>query len=112
MPDESDEQVLGYVRTCFPEADVELLHNGSVLNTPEADAHVQRLRELIVASGAGSGAFRDEHFGSDARFYSEAGIPAVCFGPAGAGLHSHEEWVDIASLEQFYTIIGELARAY
>jgi succinyl-diaminopimelate desuccinylase len=37
------------------------------------------------------------------------GVPAVCVGPVGAGLHSDEEWVDIASLEQLYEIFRRFA---
>jgi acetylornithine deacetylase len=35
----------------------------------------------------------------DMALLNAAGIPAVAFGPSGAGAHSDVEWVDIASLE-------------
>lgn len=35
----------------------------------------------------------------DMALLNGAGIPAVCFGPSGAGAHADVEWVDIASLE-------------
>ena len=35
---------------------------------------------------------------SDAVSFLEAGIPAVEFGPVGAGHHGPEEWVSISSL--------------
>lgn len=112
VPDESEQEILQYVQSCFPKALVEVLHNGSVLDTTPQDPHVERLQGIVASTGAAPGRFRDEHFGSDARFYSEAHVPAVCFGPAGAGLHSHEEWVDIASLERFYDVVAALARSY
>ncbi len=34
---------------------------------------------------------------TDAALLTDAGIPAVIFGPSGEGLHSHDEWVDLAS---------------
>ena len=111
LPEEAPEEIVQFVRECFPGATVDLLHNGFALEAAEDDEHIQRLATLLARSGAPA-TFRNEHFASDARFYSEAGIPAVCFGPAGAGLHSHEEWVDIASLEKFYRLIGDLARSY
>jgi acetylornithine deacetylase len=37
-------------------------------------------------------------FWTDAAILSEAGIPSVLFGPSGAGAHSAEEWVDLASI--------------
>jgi succinyl-diaminopimelate desuccinylase len=38
---------------------------------------------------------------SDAVSFLHAGIPAVEFGPAGAGHHGPEEWVSIASLARY-----------
>jgi acetylornithine deacetylase len=37
---------------------------------------------------------------TDAASLAEADIPAVLFGPCGAGAHAVEEWVDLASVEQ------------
>ena len=89
-------------------------HERRVALVPDGVARLVKAGMAVtVQCGAGVPAgFRDEHFGSDARFYSELEIPAVCFGPIGAGLHSHDEWVDIVSLEQFYGTIRELAAAY
>ena len=111
VPEEDTETIMQFVAQCFDGAQVTVLHNGSTLQSPEDDPHIRRLHQLIAAE-EGTATFRDEHFGSDARFYSESGTPAVCFGPHGAGLHSHEEWVDIGSLERFYRILGSLVRSY
>ncbi len=112
VPGENPEEVLAAIRSWFEDSSVVDLHRGSPLETAEDDAHVRRLAELVTNAISPRAKFRSEHFGSDARFYSEAGIPAVCFGPAGAGLHSHQEWVDIGTLLLFYRIIRELARSY
>jgi succinyl-diaminopimelate desuccinylase len=112
VPEEDSERLLRFIQECFPEAMVKIVHDGSVLVSAEDDPHIQRLRSVIATHNAGQARFRNEHFGSDARFYSEAGSPAVCFGPTGAGLHSHEEWVDVASLEQFYSVLRELVGGY
>jgi len=37
-------------------------------------------------------------FWTDAAVLGEAGIPAILYGPSGAGLHSIEEWVDTQSV--------------
>jgi succinyl-diaminopimelate desuccinylase len=112
VPEESPEEIIAVIQACFEGSEVLVMHTGSVLETAADDEHVQRLAALAARLSGMQPAFHDEHFGSDARFYSQAGIPAVCFGPAGAGLHSHEEWVDIASLEQFYRVMRELAQSY
>lgn len=112
IPDESPDEVLRFVRACFPSAEVTVAHNGSALDTEAEDDEVAKLAQSIEQVQGGPVEFYGEHFGSDARFYSEQGIPAVCFGPVGAGLHSHDEWVDIASLETFYRIMRRLAERY
>jgi len=109
VPDEAAEEVLAFVRECFPEAEVKAKHCGSTLNTDPQNAEVSKLAQAIEAETGRSATFSDEHFGSDARFYSEAGVPALCFGPVGAGLHSHDEWVDVESLETFYRVLRRLA---
>ena len=35
----------------------------------------------------------------DAALIQAAGIPTVVFGPAGAGAHAVEEWVDLSSVD-------------
>lgn len=112
IPDESPNEILNFVQSCFPGAEVSAGHCGSPLNTEQGNTEVAKLVQALEAVAGQRAEFRDEHFGSDARFYSEHGIAAVCFGPHGAGLHSHEEWVDIASLETFYNVISTLAQQY
>lgn len=51
--------------------------------------------------------FIAKHGASDIRHYDRVGIPGVCFGPIGDGLHSNDEWGDIASMEQFQRILTE-----
>jgi acetylornithine deacetylase len=38
-------------------------------------------------------------FWTDAALLSAAGVPSLLFGPAGAGAHAAEEWVDLNSVE-------------
>ena len=42
--------------------------------------------------------------GSDARFFSRRGIPAIISSPLVGNLHSEQEWIDIQSMETFYRI--------
>ena len=47
------------------------------------------------------------HGASDARHYSEQGIAGVEFGPIGGGLHSDNEWVNLESLNAYYSILKD-----
>ncbi len=49
---------------------------------------------------------------TDAALLTGAGIPAVIFGPAGEGLHSHDEWVDLASIEACERVLLSAIRAF
>jgi acetylornithine deacetylase/succinyl-diaminopimelate desuccinylase family protein len=51
-------------------------------------------------------------FWCDAALLGQAGIPSIIFGPAGAGLHSKEEWVEVQSLEELAKVFTRLARDY
>ena len=48
---------------------------------------------------------------SDAAAFIEAGIPAVEFGPAGAGHHGPEEWVSVSSLARYRRALADFVRA-
>lgn len=51
-------------------------------------------------------------FWCDAALLGQAGIPSIIFGPAGAGLHSKEEWVEVQSLEEMAKVFTRLALDY
>jgi len=110
VPEETPDEIEEAVRACFPGAAVARNSNGGIpLMTDPNDPHLARLAASVERITGRQPAFYREHYGSDARFYSGAGIPAICFGPVGAGLHSDHEWVDIASLEQLYLILRDFA---
>jgi acetylornithine deacetylase len=51
-------------------------------------------------------------FWTDAAVLGEAGIPAVLFGPGGAGLHSTEEYVEVAEVIACRDVLADLAVAW
>jgi acetylornithine deacetylase len=51
-------------------------------------------------------------FWTDASVLGDAGIPALLFGPVGAGLHGVEEWVDVASVLACRDALAHLARTW
>jgi len=106
VPDETPEAIETAVRACFPGATVVRNSTGGIpLDTDPQHPYLARLAACAERVTGRAPQLYREHFGSDARFYSGAGIPAICFGPVGAGLHSDDEWVETASLEQLYAIL-------
>jgi acetylornithine deacetylase/succinyl-diaminopimelate desuccinylase-like protein len=51
-------------------------------------------------------------FWTDAALFTEAGIPAVLYGPTGDGAHAAVEWVDLASLERCRDLYVAVARDF
>lgn len=51
-------------------------------------------------------------FWADTAVLGHAGIPSVLFGPGGAGLHSTEEYVNVADVLRCRDVLAELARMF
>ena len=49
---------------------------------------------------------------TDAALIQAAGIPTAIFGPAGGGIHSTDEWVDMDGLARFETILLNVTRSF
>lgn len=107
IPDDTPEQVMGQIARCFPGAKLSLLPPIPPLETRPDDPQVQRLARVASGVTGREATLYREHFASDARFYSVAGIPSVCFGPVGAGLHGADEWVDVDSLVQLHEALRQ-----
>jgi succinyl-diaminopimelate desuccinylase len=105
VPDDSPEMISATLRKCFPTGEILGDRAGEGLYTDPEHPSILHMADAIEARLGHQPRLYREHFATDARFYSAAGIPAFCVGPVGAGLHSDEEWVDIASLEDLYVIL-------
>ena len=55
---------------------------------------------------------RSDYGWMDSGILVEAGIPCVVFGPTGAGLHTPDEWVDLASVDACVDVFEAAARAF
>lgn len=109
IPEDSPDEIIASLGQAFPGASINTPDiPGAPLATNPEDTWVKRLASCVTSVTEAPAQLYREHFATDARFYSEAGIPAVILGPVGAGLHSDEEWVDIASLGQTYDILRRL----
>jgi acetylornithine deacetylase len=71
----------------------------------------QALTDAVVRVG-GTARTAGASFWTDAAILGHAGIPSVLFGPGGAGLHSTEEYVNVADVLVCRDALGELARTY
>ncbi|WP_217915285.1 M20 family metallopeptidase [Miltoncostaea marina] len=110
LPTQSPDEVLAQVRSLDPLADVQV-----VLERPPADVSPDHplVRALLGAAGRHepSAASVGRDGASDAVAFIEVGVPAVEFGPRGAGHHGPEEYVEIASLPRYRRALVEFARS-
>jgi succinyl-diaminopimelate desuccinylase len=80
----------------------------SPLQTSDQDPAVKLFKEVAEQVIGEAIPFKREHGGTDARYFSQRGIPAFLYGPKGAGLHGDNEWVSISSLQKHYEMYREL----
>ena len=100
LPNQDPGDILEQIRS-IPDIEV-------VKTFTRVPAYVSRSNPYVVALVAAVGRLtQGESMGvgrdgaSDAVSFQEAGIPAVEFGPSGAGHHGPEEWVSISSLAHY-----------
>lgn len=65
-----------------------------------------------IARAGGATRITGASFWTDAAILGHAGIPSVLFGPGGAGLHSTEEYVNVADVLLCRDALAQLAREY
>jgi acetylornithine deacetylase len=121
VPGETPEQVLAEIQGILDalaaedaafQASARLLLARDAWEAP-ADARITTL--VLDAAAQVLGRVPDTtgmSFWMDAALLGAAGIPTVVIGPAGAGAHAVEEWVDLASVERTAEILARAAMAF
>ena len=102
-------EVLEKVRTALPKnCTLEEVLSASPLHTDKENPIVTLYKSIAEDVIGKPIPYKREHGGTDARYFSEKGIPAFLYGPTGAGLHSDDEWVSLSSLNKHYEIYRRL----
>jgi succinyl-diaminopimelate desuccinylase len=71
---------------------------------------VRALRDAVARSTRDEVMSVGRDGASDAAAFLQVGIPAVEFGPAGAGHHGPQEWVSVSSLARYRRALGDFVR--
>jgi succinyl-diaminopimelate desuccinylase len=100
LPNQDPGDILEQMRT-IPDMEVARTFIHPPAHVSRTNPYVLALSEAVgrLTSGESMSVGRDG--ASDAVSFLRAGIPAVEFGPAGAGHHGPEEWVSISSLARY-----------
>ena len=73
---------------------------------------VTMLADAAAAVTGAAPVVRSDYGWMDSGVLVEAGIPCVIYGPTGDGLHTDDEWVDLASLDTCADVFVRLAGAF
>ena len=93
------------------EASVRQLFSRPPYEIPDDHAVCRALVQVLQRQGR-KAAPTGMSFWTDAAILTEAGTPAVLFGPRGAGLHGREEFVEIDSVLTCRDVLADLARDF
>jgi succinyl-diaminopimelate desuccinylase len=101
LPGQDPDDILDAVSR-LPDAHVMTVFHRAPVIVERDNPFVQALGDAVSGVAAVSERISvGRHGASDAISFLDAGIPAVEFGPVGDGHHGPEEWVSIASLDQY-----------
>lgn len=77
------------------------------------DSRIVAVVKAVAADVLGAApAIVGEPYWMDAALLADAGIDTMVIGPAGAGAHAAEEWVDLASVEALACILARTAARF
>jgi succinyl-diaminopimelate desuccinylase len=110
LPDQDPKEILAAVRALDGVAATSLLTRPPATVDRESP-FVLGLRESAAAHHHGEPMSVGRDGASDAVSFLRVGVPAVEFGPVGAGHHGPEEWVSVSSLEAYRQALESFLRA-
>jgi succinyl-diaminopimelate desuccinylase len=109
LPEQDPGDILAQIRAL---GDVEIARTFVRVPADVSRTHpyVRALSDAVRRSVRGEVMSVGRDGASDAVSFLEAGVPAVEFGPEGAGHHGPDEWVSIGSLERYRRALDEFVR--
>ena len=110
LPGQDPAEILTQIES-IPEIDVTRTFIWPPVSVARSDPYVRALREAVARSIRGEAMSVGRDGASDAASFLGAGIPAVEFGPGGAGHHGPEEWVSLSSMARYRRALGDFIRA-
>jgi succinyl-diaminopimelate desuccinylase len=109
LPEQDPDEVVEAIRA-IPDVEVKRTFVFPPAHVSRSNPYVRALCEAVGPAAGGASVSVGRDGASDAVSYLRAGIPAVEFGPAGAGHHGPEEWVSIPSLARYRQLLTDFTR--
>jgi succinyl-diaminopimelate desuccinylase len=104
LPGQDVGEIIEQIRSIDSSLKIEILQMADAVQTDKHNPYIRRLKKVMRDRGIKS-SFIAQHGTADTRFFHEAGIPSVEFGPIGANHHGPDEYVDIMSLMTYRDIL-------
>jgi succinyl-diaminopimelate desuccinylase len=109
LPDQDPNEILDQVRE-IPDCEASALLTRPPATVDRDSAYVRALRASTTAHHDGEPMSVGRDGASDAVSFLRVGVPAVEFGPVGAGHHGPGEWVSVSSLETYRQALESFLR--
>jgi succinyl-diaminopimelate desuccinylase len=109
LPGQDPQRILEDVQA-LPDVHVAKVFTREPAIVPRSNPYVQLLASAVAEGTPAERISVGRDGASDAISFIEAGVPAVEFGPEGAGHHGPEEWVSIPSLARYRQALVEFVR--
>jgi succinyl-diaminopimelate desuccinylase len=106
LPEQDPGEILAQIRA-LPDVEIGRTFTREPASVSRTNPFVRALRDAVGRSARGEVLSVGRDGASDAVAFLQAGIPAVEFGPEGAGHHGPEEWVSVSSLQSYRKALGE-----
>ena len=110
LPNQDPGDILEEIRA-IPDMEIKRTFIFPPAHVSRSNPYVRALCETVGPGSDGASVSVGRDGASDAVSFLRAGIPAVEFGPSGAGHHGPEEWVSIRSLARYRELLVEFSRA-
>ncbi len=109
LPGQDPGEILAQIRA-LPDLTVTKTLMRAPAHVERTNPYVRALRDAAARTTDGEALSVGRDGASDAISFLEAGIPAVEFGPTGAGHHGPEEWVSISSMRRYREALTAFVR--
>ncbi len=111
LPGQDPGEILEQVRK-IPSIEVTKTFIWPPVTVSRANPYVKGLRDAVARSMPDTEVMSVGRDGaSDAASFIRGGIPAVEFGPVGAGHHGPDEWVSVSSLARYRRALGDFVKS-
>jgi succinyl-diaminopimelate desuccinylase len=110
LPNQDPGAILEEIRA-IPDMEIKRTFIFPPAHVSRSNPYVRALCDIVGPGNDGASVSVGRDGASDAVSFLRAGIPAVEFGPSGAGHHGPDEWVSIRSLARYRELLVEFARA-